>query len=417
MKKLLYVVAALPGDNAPTKHALAIAELFSRIGWSCSLLAVGLNRVAPDHPEDYDFRGWNVHQPRSLRSGVASVPDKVLEELFSKTSIRSFKDFVAGFHPDAVLYYGIPCRLAREIVTLCADIPVLVDETDWFEYHFSFDIRSFLFDKHRSDRVLKVDGLTDGVISISPFFFDYFTDYAVHENVALKNYHLPPLNPSDEPRVDFPSKPKERRIETRFMYAGSIGGRKDRILPFIESLRRAKDKYQTKPVLDVFGVSAKKAKEDFGLEEDESILRFHGRVPHEAVIRNLREADWGILLRYPELYARAGFSTKFAECMSNGVPMIANKVGGAEVILENGLDGLVIPDCEARTLDELLEKTCNMSDEELYEIKNRAYEKAGRLFEIDGYVQSFSAFIDEVCSAKDVTSKGCAVADSSFITN
>ena len=417
MKKLLYVVAALPGDNAPTKHALAIAELFSRIGWSCSLLIVGLNRVAPDHPEDYDFRGWSVHQSRSLRSVVASVPDKILEQLFSKISIRSFKDFFVGFQPDAVLYYGIPYRLAREIVALCDNIPVLVDETDWFEYHFSFDIRSYLFDKFRSDRVLKVDGLTDGVISISPFFFDYFTDYASRENVALKNYHLPPLNPSDEPRVDSPSKPRERRTETRFMYAGSIGGRKDRILPFIESLRRAKGKHQTQPVLDVFGVSAKEAKEDLGLEGDESILRFHGRVPHEVVIRNLRGADWGILLRYPELYARAGFSTKFAECMSNGVPMIANKVGGAETILENGLDGIVIPDCEAHTLDELLEKTCNMSDEELYEIKTRAYEKAGRLFELDRYVQTFSAFIDEVCSTKDIASKGGAVADSGSITN
>ena len=115
----------------------------------------------------------------------------------------------------------------------------------------------------------------------------------------------------------------------------------------------------------------------------------------------LQESDFGILFRTPDLYSRAGFSTKFAECMSNGVPMLCNAVGGADLILENMIDGIVIPDLSNQALLDGITSACNLTDHELTSMKRAALEKALKLFESDTYIDSFSSFLNSVLSIRD----------------
>ncbi len=154
----------------------------------------------------------------------------------------------------------------------------------------------------------------------------------------------------------------------------------------------------SKPVVDVVGVSVGDAEGiQTGLSKVDGV-HFWGRQSHDRVIEMLRESDFGILFRKPELYARAGFSTKFAECMSNGVPMLCNAVGGADTVLETGVDGIVISDMSEESMEEGIRVACSLNDCELIAMKRAALEKALRLFEPSVYSESFSLYLDSLIS-------------------
>lgn len=154
----------------------------------------------------------------------------------------------------------------------------------------------------------------------------------------------------------------------------------------------------SQPVIDVVGVSPEEAENlCTGLSKVNGV-HFWGRRSHDRVIEMLRESDFGILFRKPELYARAGFSTKFAECMSNGVPMLCNEVGGADAVLETGVDGIVVPDMSEKSMEDGIKVACSMSDCELMAMKKAALDKALQLFNQAEYRDSFSLYLDALIS-------------------
>ena len=190
----------------------------------------------------------------------------------------------------------------------------------------------------------------------------------------------------------------KHRTETKFVYAGSPAGGKDSLTEFISLISQDAIPAITQPALDVLGIDLPQAISLMGDIAKSDKVHFHGRVSHDSVINLLQDSDFGILFRTPDLYARAGFSTKFAECMSNGVPMLCNAVGGADLILENNIDGIVIPDLSSQALLGGITSACNLTDYELASMKQAALKKALSLFESNNYIDSFSSFLKSVLS-------------------
>ena len=81
------------------------------------------------------------------------------------------------------------------------------------------------------------------------------------------------------------------------------------------------------------------------LEERYSFCKFKGAVDHSTVLELLRNSDVFVL---PSLYE--GFSLSIIEAMSQGLPVIASKVSGAEDIV-NKRNGILINE---GSVDELL---------------------------------------------------------------
>lgn len=300
-------------------------------------------------------------------------------------------------------YYGIQHKLAKRVLDHCHDfnVPVIVDETDWFTPKFTGDLAAWLVEKSRSKRVAEVDRLLDGVIAISPFFKKHF-DSLYSSQGYPKVFYLPPLNRAGDSLSDPCSlEGLKRRTITKFVYAGSPAGGKDSLTEFISFISNDAIPAITQPVLDVIGIDLNQAVSLMGNIARSNKVHFHGRVSHDSVIKMLQESDFGILFRTPDLYSRAGFSTKFAECMSNGVPMLCNAVGGADLILENMIDGIVIPDLSNQALLDGITSACNLTDHELTSMKRAALEKALKLFESDNFIDSFSSFLNSVLSIRD----------------
>src|SRR5215213_3815870 len=82
-------------------------------------------------------------------------------------------------------------------------------------------------------------------------------------------------------------------------------------------------------------------------------LHFVGFVAHERVSAVLAHAD---LLVLPSLYEELG--TVLLEAMQAGLPIVASKTGGIPDVIENGVNGMLVPpgdpDALARAIDRLL---------------------------------------------------------------
>lgn len=390
-QRILYVLQGIPGSNAPTKHVFAIADLLVSCGYEPHFVVAGI--VDPKLPALRECFDYPVEFPRGLTLGHGQLVVKYAERLTSCASVPAFKEAMARIEPSIVIYHGIQNLLAKAIEEEChsVHVPVIVDETDWFEAHFEGDLAAWIVARSRERRVSDADGAADGILAISPFFKQYFEDMERREG-APRVMFLPPLNREGETLDEVREPVKGKRKVTRFFYAGSPAG-KDYLNGFVEAMASRADSLNTVPELDVVGVSPVEGEALLKGIEPPSSVRFHGRLPHADVIAMLREADFGILFRQPELYARAGFSTKFAECMSNGVPMLCNAVGGADIVLSPGIDGLVVPDLGLDSLTSGIEAACDMDDGALLAMKRAALEKSKRLFQPENYVAELSEFL------------------------
>lgn len=399
--KVLYVLAAPPGDNASTIHATSIAELMGMCGCAVLPVSLGIYRRGAGQKLVTKYRSLCFNVPRALGFYKWQVIAKRRERKTSALAIRVFRDIYSRSAPDVVIYYGVTSLLAKAILAQCNDdgVAVIVDETDWFKETDSE------FEKDRNNRFERIDPDADGIIAISPFLYDHFSMNVAGDGKPVV-FFMPPLNPRERPCVTA-IKPREiQRETTRFLYAGSIGGGKDQIVGFIRAILDCGDDLPTEPEMDVVGVTEKEAREALGFLPSLEKVRFHGRQPHEKVIELLDSADFGVLFRKPETYARAGFSTKFAECMSCGVPMICNSVGGADAVIDPDVDGIVIPDLTKASMVHGLAKACGMDEKSLNAMKQAALGKARDLFGMENYQRGFSSFLEKVQKAASARERG-----------
>ena len=120
----------------------------------------------------------------------------------------------------------------------------------------------------------------------------------------------------------------------------------------------------------------------------------HGRLSRAETLEFVKKADFGILFRHDLRYAKAGFSTKFAECMSLGVPMICNAIGGCDTMILHGKTGFLTDSCEVEELKNLLLKILEMPRDEILSMKKDAYEFAKEHFKGENYFEELMAFMN-----------------------
>ena len=170
-----------------------------------------------------------------------------------------------------------------------------------------------------------------------------------------------------------------------FVYAGSPGD-KDILLPFIRVIQKRNiNTLQFR--LDLVGISEEYLKKAGISGEFQQIGIFaHGRVAHEVAVDIVRKADFGILFRHNKRYAKAGFSTKLAECMSLGVAMICNRIGGSDAFIQSYKNGILLETCESREIEKLLNKLTDMPLDDLLAMRRQAYKDACKYFTLDNYL-------------------------------
>lgn len=383
-KKALYIGHIGSEGTAMAIHSRNIAQVLEMHGFQvsfvCQCVSKGKREYGKEDKYEYLYTKQYIKVPK------LNAIEWMLEELSGIKLFHLFKKKMRQIKPDLVMFYGYSAE--KKIVDYCKknNVEIIVDRTDWFEKSDRKGLFGRIFTKYVADKSIeKYDYEANGVISISKYFYDFYK--AGGQNTIW----IPPVfEVAHHDKFE-----RNNSAVIRLVYAGSLGGTKDIIDPVVECVLSRFNKEKIRFELNLVGITEEQLNAKFGKHDWNAVgINANGHVPHDEAERIVSESDFSFLLRQNKRYAKAGFSTKFAESMSNGVPVICTKVGGADVLVDNMRNGILIENNEVSTIEATLNKLLNLTDDEIVDMKNAAYESALQYFDYHSYIESLRLFIE-----------------------
>lgn len=384
-QNILYIGRFGLPDTAAGLRVFNNAKIFRELGCNVRCLCTRYNEQ-----KRVEVEGVEYHFVGKTSQGRLSSLGNAFEHLCATEMFREVRRAVKDYSIDTIVLYNDLFALTYRLVGWCRrhNIRLVADVTEWYE---SLDASAKWLDRaipYLTDkRIRLLDAKVHNIIAISPYLTDYYR--AKGCNVLF----MPPV--FDVELMDAaPTSSGEPKRVLRLAYAGAPGtNNKDIIEPLLRAVSRVNSD-GVKVECHLVGLT----EQDLGgyVEFGDFVQRgivAYGRVARERVLDIVRNADFGVLLRRPLRYAKAGFSTKFAETMMLGVPMLCNRVGGAEVLLEDRVDGYLVDTADEATLVAALEQLCDTPDVTLCEMKQAARRKAMELFSLQNYVELMRQFL------------------------
>jgi len=237
----------------------------------------------------------------------------------------------------------------------------------------------------------------NGVIAISRFIEKYF---------AKKNVKTVRIPTILDVQNSLWSDRRQRQPHISFVFAGGLGGGKDRLAEFIEAMYQINGKTKRQAVLNVYGPTKEAVAAQLGnkkclLDELGDRIVFHGRIPQDSVATAVMKCDFGLILRPNRESSHAGFPTKLAEYMQVGTPVFANDTGDIGMYLINGMNGYLL---ETSTVDDIASKlrdVLNLDDMRLNTLRTAARKTAEQSFDYRTYVKQMQGFIETIVSEQE----------------
>lgn len=379
MSKVLYIGWFDLPESAAGIRVYQIANVLREGGNEVVFLCLSQSTIKKDDNIEYDgFRYIRKAQSSMKIKSVANI-------IFGYVDFDVIKETIKAVKPDSVIIYNEKERLTRKLVHYCHQqgITVGADVTEWYESSRSKKW-NYIVAKNVDFRIRKMDIELDYIISISPYFTAYYKSIGCKQVVEI-----PPIMDCIKSTII----PTEARVR-HFVYAGSPA-QKDLLLPFLKAVEVI-NKEQIRIFADVVGVSEEQIN---GLmqtndSKKKGIIAF-GRVPHQKCIRIVEMADFSILFRENLRYAKAGFSTKLSESLSLGIPVLCNAVGGADVIIQDGINGVKINSYEVEEIVKDIKRILDMDQQTIDRMKKNALNTAQRLFLGSQYIDVLNKIVNQ----------------------
>jgi len=224
-------------------------------------------------------------------------------------------------------------------------------------------------------------------ICISHFLYNNF-------NSAKNRIIIPPLilgGNTQSSRANYD-------LEIRFAYAGQPG-KKDLLIPFIESLPVMQQNLKRKIILEIAGVTIsdidKLLREaNLSIEKYRPYLVCHGRISKSEVCRLYARSHFSVLLRSRERYAYAGFPTKAIESWQNGCPIIGNMIGDVQLYAKNLINSIYWDGANSNMLIESLQLIGEGGGHDIM-VKN-SEETAQTFFSPSSFSEEFALFLEKL---------------------
>ena len=405
-KQVLYVArAGLPVDATGIRIS-RIGNLFEKLGYNVHYVCEKridstLSYESGDLIREKDLETWmnkeEVHFRRDNKvysyfpafSGKKRDAIRDTAEIVTAhVAFKRLKEYCEKESPEIVILYNDVYSLTKKMIPFCKKngIKLMADVTEWYEKRKDSTIPEKILIYLTDCRIRRLDKYLDGVIAISKYFYNYY------QKSRVNCLWIPPLM-SMEGNIEVERHSNTQNRVINFVYAGSPGS-KDILLPFLRAIQKGNEN-GLRFRLDLIGVSEDALRGKGVAEELPRIGIFaHGRKSHKETVEIIRKSDFGILFRYDKRYAKAGYSTKFAECMSLGVAMICNKIGGTESCIQSWENGIITNSYDENELVCLLERIWQMEDDEIIGMRKCAQQTAKQMYDDSQYVYKLQSFID-----------------------
>ena len=299
------------------------------------------------------FRAGRFTQKDAIIEGVTcfSVPDNGKKRRgnirnllqFNRNIIRLVKENHRKFNFDAFLITGCKPRVVKALKHFAKKKQIILVYNS-VEYYSPNQFRLGRFSRHFMNNRCIADKVIDssfGVISISSFLDQMFCAR------GIRSVRIPFVLSCKTVECKIA---ENERLE--ITYVGRPARRKDYLKEFVDALTELSKDELDRIHLTIVGVDRQQLKDVFRISQGviDSLgksLDAMGLLPRQEAMEILSRADFAVLYRSKqEVYAQAGFPTKFCESMMSGVPMITNLTSDLGMYLKDGENGFVISeDC------------------------------------------------------------------------
>ena len=331
MENILYVGGfVLPDRNAAAQRVIAIAKGFRELGHQVIFLNYSDQVTQACWTEYSGFACYDAPK-RSMYSHLTNIDD-VVRIIDEKKITR-------------VVAYNYPAVALSKLISLCHKrrIKCYADATEWYVAQGNIIFKVIkTFDTEWRMRWLHKK--MDGVIAISDYLYQYYCS-------KVHTVKIPPtVDTSDEKwQVQSIEWPKDKTV---FVYAGSPTAQKERLDLILDAAESLAEKHSL--VVRVIGITEEQYETMYGKKAPRCCAEFLGRISHKDVIREVKSADWSIIIRDNNKVVKAGFPTKVVESIACGTPVIADSFSNIADYLDDS-NGIL---CEQSKIAIAMEQAC-----------------------------------------------------------
>lgn len=355
-------------NTAPGLRVYNIAKVIKSIGYLPKFISTMGTKHSQQENVIYDSFDYKFTNLCKTKNKFIRTASNLTELLTARKSYQCITEICKKDKPHAIILYNDLYPLTKKLLRFCRinDILLFADVTEWYEKRKYRKLGDWIIPFWTNKRIRKLDSQLSGIIAISDYLYDYY------QLMGCKNIVcIPPLFDVPE-NLLITRHQYGKRQSVNLIYAGSPGS-KDILKPIFEALEKINNEIE-KIRFDVIGIDEKQIISIWKNTtfKDKGIYA-HGRLPHDRTLEIVKSADFGMLLREDKRYAKAGYSTKFVECMINGVAMICNKVGGTDRDIKSGYNGFFVKTNQSNDIIELFNMLISLSNEDICQIKKNAY--------------------------------------------
>lgn len=356
-ERILYIGGfELPDKNAAAQRVLGIS--YSLVDLNYDVKLIGISKSQKEISTDNSYNGI-IYESLPYPNGFINWIKYLL-------GLNGVLDKMKYERPKKVILYNYPSFAIWRIIRFCKkhNIKIYADVTEWYEGEGSLIKRVIkTFDVNWRMKVLHFK--LDGLIVISRFLRDFYS-------TRINTVEIPPT--FDIQDTKFQSLTIGGEISNdniiRLVYSGSPGGgNKDRLDVIVNNVVKYSNISFT-----IVGITYDQYVDQFGVIENLNNIRFLGRLPHQKAINIVKKSDFTIFYRGDTLTNKAGFSTKFAESVTLGIPVITNSSSNLAEYIKKYNVGLLVEGFDVYSFAEVIEYVSKLTSEDILELKNNCKE-------------------------------------------
>lgn len=338
--------------------------------------------------EGVDFEFYSFQGNKKFNNRGVGFIKKILKMINVLIFIFNLRKFINNNTDTVFFYYPIGSVFFEIILLLYVKsikkkkIFLEVNEVLKFGVSEKIDKISML----RYDFLESLSSFYDGIVCISKNIEQYYLNY--NKNSLL----LPILSDMEQGCINNSFYRGDSSFKIGF--TGSIHIEKENLITVFKSLKNVVEKgYDVE--LNLYGLMYEEVRfknliDDFKLG---SIVKYHGCIDHDYVFDVLKSQDLLILPRAKNKQNNYGFSTKLAEYLVSGVPVLLTDVSDNLYYLTPNLDCLVADYNSYESFSEKIIFLINNYSVEAPKLSNNAYNKARLNFSYKSHARRLINFL------------------------
>ncbi len=348
---ILYVGGfELPDKNAAAHRVLSNAKILRDLGYKVVFI---------DIDKSLSYSKKNIATNKNVQGfdcWSVPYPQKTIEWISYLSSINYINSMEKQYkNIEGIIAYNYPALALNNLKKYGKknNIRVFADCTEWYSTKGSNLVFKVIkgFDSFLRMRIIQKR--LDGLIVISKFLESYYSNT---KNVV----RIPPLVDINEKKWSKSNRKTINGFDNRlhFVYSGSPGKNKDKIVNIIDALYDLKDlsNYQ----MNIVGISKNQFISDFPnyqekIDSLDKRVNFVGRVSHEESLKELQNSDYSIFIREKSRLTMAGFPTKFVESITCSIPIITTDSSDIKEYFTDETYGVLLKDSTVDSIKEALQ--------------------------------------------------------------